>query len=274
MLQLFFSVFLALVIAPLPTVPAPKVFEPQILDSAALSPAFSPDGETMLFTRQWDHSSVIMESHQTDSGWSRPRVAAFSGRYLDMDPAFSPDGSYVVFASARPAPDVRGDTLNLWTIKRRGATWGNATHLPRSVNVSMYAFAPSIARDGTIYFMAMTKTHERQLYSVRRQGEAFEQARPLGFSSPPTRDADPLVAPDQSFVLFVSGGRNGAKDRRQHIYIARANGQVWQAPQPVLYQGEFDGETDCCLQFAPDGKTLLFLGTRGNVSRVYSIPVP
>jgi Tol biopolymer transport system component len=274
------SMVIAATLAASPALPVPQAFEPQLLGDTALSPAFSPDGQTMLFTRQVDRTVIIMESHRTANGWSQPQPAAFSGgKYADTDPAFGPDGAYVVFASARPTGDAQGKTLNLWLVKRNGTTWGTPVHLPPAVNVSAFAFAPSVARDGTIYFMASyrvgnTKTSQHQLYRARLQGDAYQQAEPLSFSSPATADADPLVAPDQSFVLFVSAGRAGASDTNQYLYIARASGSSWGPVQPIAYKGEYDGDSDCCLTFGPDGKTILFTAGRGNESAVMSIPAP
>ena len=34
--------------------------------------------------------------------WTRPKTASFSGAWVDLEPAWSPDGSFVVFASNRP----------------------------------------------------------------------------------------------------------------------------------------------------------------------------
>jgi hypothetical protein len=280
MITKLLSIVFAAAIAPSPGLLVPQAFERQMLGDTALSPAFSPDGKTMLFTRQANHTAVIMESHRTATGWSQPRPAAFSGgKYPDTDPAFGPDGSYLVFASGRPAPGANGKTLNLWLVKRSGTVWGTPMHLPPTVNVSAYAYAPSVARDGTIYFMASypipaSKTYQHQLYRARLQGGTYQQAQALPFSSRATQDADPLVAPDQSFVLFVSAGRRGATDTNQYIYIARASGSSWEPVQPVAYKGEYDGDSDCCLTFGPDGKTVLFTAGRGNESQVLAIPAP
>jgi Tol biopolymer transport system component len=254
--------------------PAPRPFQPQMLGSTALSPAFSPDGETMLFTRQTSHQSIIMESHRLGAKWSEPRAVSFSGRRADMDPAFGPDGSYVVFVSTRPAPGASGKTMNLWLVKRVGVSWGTPVHLPPSVNVSPFIYAPSIARDGTIYFMRSSETREHQLERARYRNGTYLHAERLTFSSAATKDADPLVAPNQSYVLFVSAGRNGAKDTNQHIYVARAQGASWGSVQPVRYQGEYSGDSDCCLSFGPGSNALLFTGGRGNESQVYALPIP
>lgn len=255
------------------TLPVPRPFEQQMLGDTALSPAFSPDGQTMLFTRQANHSATIMEAHRTDGGWSQPQPASFSGTYPDTDPAFGPGGSYLVFASARPIPGVRAKALTLWSVKRSGQGWGTPVHLPPSVNVLPYEFAPSIASDGTLYFMGSDAARHHRLFRARLHGDAYETAEPLTFSTAATKDADPLVAPDQSFVLFVSAGRSGANDENAHIYIARANGAQWTV-SPLAYQGEYDGDSDCCLTFGPGATTILFTASRGDTSVVEELPRP
>lgn len=272
----FLALVLTAAVAAVSNLPTPQPFEPQMLGDTALSPAFSPDGQTMLFTRQAGHTSRIMESHRAARGWSKARPASFSdGKYPDMDPAFGPDGSYVVFASGRPAPESRGKTLNLWLVRRSAAAWGAPVHLPPAVNVSAYAYAPSVAGDGTIYFMASyrvaAKRYEHQLSRSRLHDGMYRQAEALAFSSRATKDADPLVARDQSFVLFVSAGRREKSDTHQYLYIARANGAAWEPVAPIAYRGEYDGDSDCCLTFGPDGKSILFTASRGSESQVLQL---
>ncbi len=265
---------IALTIALSAALPRPVPFEPKMLAGTALSPAISHDGKTMLFTRQSDGRSVIMESHRTADGWSPPRIAAFSGRGQDMDPAFGPDDAYVIFASSRSAPDARGKTTNLWRVSRRGETWGRPVHLPSTVNISPDEFAPSIASDGTLYFLRSSAAHEHQLERARYEHGTYLSARALPFSSPSTRDADPLVAPDQSFVLFVSSGRSGSDDHAQHIYIVRADGASWGPVTRVRYRDERRDGSACCLTFGPRPDILLFTAGNGNESNVFELPIP
>lgn len=272
MIKLLSLVLAAAMIAASPALPAPQAFEPQMLGDSALSPAFSPDGQTMLFTRQIDRTAIIMESRRAPSGWSQPHPAAFSGHYPDTDPAFGPDGSYLVFASARPVPGSSAKALTLWTVKRQGTSWGTPVHLPANVNVSPFAVAPSIASDGTLYFMGFTKTHQHQLYRARMIGGAYANATPLSFSSPATQDADPLVAPDQTYVLFVSAGRRGKSDTNAYIFIARASGSSW-VISPVEYRAEYGVDSDCCLTYGPGRQTFMFTASRGNTSGIYSLPI-
>jgi hypothetical protein len=42
---------------------------------------------------------------------------------------------------------------NLWKVSRQGAGWDEAMRLPATVNSMTATFSPSIAADGSLYFM-------------------------------------------------------------------------------------------------------------------------
>ena len=65
--------------------PAVQVFAPGVISGPANdgSPTFSPDGNTLFFTRYAAHWSVILESHLVNGAWSEPVVAPFSGQWPD-----------------------------------------------------------------------------------------------------------------------------------------------------------------------------------------------
>src|SRR5215472_8386506 len=78
-----------------PAAPAVELFAPGTVSGPAndWTPVFSPDGKTMYFWRSATSWGFILESHQTDKGWSEPTIASFSGEYPDSSPAMAPDGS-------------------------------------------------------------------------------------------------------------------------------------------------------------------------------------
>ena len=84
----------------------PCVFAPGVVSDgfANRDMAISPDGNDLFYTIQWYFGlySVIFHSQKINNRWTKPDTAWFSGRYNDMEPAFSPDGNRLFFSSNRP----------------------------------------------------------------------------------------------------------------------------------------------------------------------------
>lgn len=148
--------------------PAPALFAPGVVSSAGDEgpAAFAPDGSAVYFSRSVDDRYAILVSRREGKGWSTPITAPFSGHWRDADPAMAPDGSFLVFASNRPADGkgapldaVRdgqrypGKGMNLWRVARRGSGWGEPERLPDAINRCTSVFAPSVGSDGTLYYI-------------------------------------------------------------------------------------------------------------------------
>jgi Tol biopolymer transport system component len=240
---------------------APVIFAPGIISGPANdgSPTFTPDGKTLLFTRSGSGAGTILESHLVNGSWTPPEIATFSGEWNDQHPSMAPDGSYLVFVSTRPVPGITSRVSHIWRVDRTANGWGTPVHLPTTVNFAPLIFAPSVAADGTIYFLRIGPKRTFQLYSARFVNGAYQQAQPLAFSSPATADVDPEIAPDQSFLVFASSGRRPG-DTNEHLYIAFHQQGTWGKIVPIRYQGDDDngGSNDNEPNIAPDGKTLYF----------------
>lgn len=252
-------------IAALATILAVTIFSPGVISGPANdgSPTFTPDGKTLFFTRSGAGAGTILESHLVDGTWTAPQIAPFSGAWNDQHPTMAPDGSYLVFVSTRPVPGTSQRVAHLWRVDRRGDGWSDPTHLPAEVNLGPRIFAPSIASDGTIYFLSIGPKRTFQLYFARRAGDRYAAAQKIPFSSPVTADVDPEIAPDQSFMIFASSGRR-AGDSNEHLYVARKHAGTWSAPIALRYPGDDDngGSNDNEPNLAPDGRTLYFASDR------------
>jgi hypothetical protein len=227
-----------------PTLEAPQIFAPGIISGPANdgSPTFSPDGNTLLFTRNGASGGIILESHRSGGSWSEPRIAPFSGEWNNWAPEFSPDGRYVVFVSIRPPASVPAGTpahsvANLWRTNRTGDGWSAPVRLPDAVNIGKSVWKPSIAGDGSVYFVSIDPQGNKRLYYSRYAAGAFEPATPLPFSDGKTGDVDPEVAPDESFMIFVSNGRV-AGDPKDHLFVVWRKDGVWGTPSPIRYAGD------------------------------------
>ncbi|HEY6783911.1 MAG TPA: hypothetical protein VI159_03115 [Gemmatimonadales bacterium] len=228
------------------------------------SPAFSPDGKTFYFDRTIGHDKSIMASHWESGHWSTPVTVPFSGRWLDQDPAVSPDGSYLVFSSNRPVPG--GDSVvfeqdgkkyrgaNLWRVDRQGDGWGTPIWLGPGVNGSNLVVAPSVAANGAVYFIQHLGGAMHIYRSEFRNGAYLPATRvALGDSTQPTHD--PAIAPDESFLVFDYGKGDGNLGR---LSIALREGDHWSAPQDL--GDEINKDAPWGAHLSPDHRTVYVTG--------------
>jgi WD40-like Beta Propeller Repeat len=233
------------------------------------APTFAPDGNTLYFTRSGANGieSIILVSTRSHGKWSEPQVAPFSGQWYDSSPAMAPDGSFIVFQSSRPrvAPAPATRSSHLWRVDRVANGWGAPAELPDAINISANVYRPSIAADGTLYFISKDAPDKKfRMYSSRSQAGAYQKAEVLPFSDGSTLDVDPEIAPDQSFLLFSSAGREPFKDTHEHLYIVFKHEGAWGPVAPLRYDGDdWAGvTTDDDPRLSPDGKSVYFASDR------------
>lgn len=258
--------FSAVALASSNTLPRARIFEPGVISGPANdgAPSFTPDGKTLFFTRSGTGAGTILESKYVAGAWTRPRIAPFSGEWNDQHAAVSPNGSFLVFVSTRPVPGLHRKVAHLWRADRTAAGWSAPKHLPSTVNIGPAIFKPSVAADGSIYFLSIGKGRTFQLYRSRFANGAYQQAQALPFSTPATADVDPEIAPDQSFLIFASSGRNGKDDTKEHLFIVFARNGSWGSVMPLRYAGDTDNgsSNDNEPDLSPDGRTLYFSSDR------------
>src|SRR5579863_7669270 len=179
------SVLILALTAATPPLPAPQIFAPGVISGPANdgAPSFTPDGRTLFFTRSGAGAGTILESHLVEGTWSTPEIASFSGQWNDQHAAIAPDGSFLVFTSTRPVPGVSGHVAHLWRVARTADGWGEPAHLPDTVNIGPRIFKPSVARDGSIYFMSIGPKRAFRLFVSHLVNGTYRQAEPLAFST-------------------------------------------------------------------------------------------
>ena len=228
------------------------------------SPAFTPDGQTFYFDRTIDRNKTIMVSHRVGGHWSPPVAVPFSGRWLDQDPAVSPDGTYLIFSSNRPVPG--GDSVvfeqngkqyrgaHLWRVDRRGSGWSTPVWLGPGVNGSNLVVAPSVAASEALYFIQRLGGAMHIYRSEYRNGTYLPAVRvALGDSTQPTHD--PAIAPDESFLVFDYGTGNGTLGR---LSIVFREGNHWTTPQDL--GDDVNRDAPWGAHFSPDHRTVYVTG--------------
>jgi len=254
--------------------PAPEIFAPGVISGAANedSVAFSPDGHTVFFDRISWPNAVILESHKMGHAWSEPKIAPFSGQWLDHDPAMAPDGSFLIFTSNRP--DTPGGKAldgvmangkvqhaaggHLWRVERKGDGWGEPVRLPDAVNSSTRTYAPSVAADGSVYFQRPGDDDEFRLYRTQYRNGTYEAPELVVLGDAAAHKLDPAISPDESFIVFDAD--YAGKGKADRLYIAFREGSGWGAPVDLgdaVNVGDPWGA-----HLGPDGRTLYFSSHR------------
>ena len=199
--------------------------------------AFTPDGATVFFDRSIGDAKTVMVSHRIRGRWTPAVVASFSGKWYDQNPVVSPDGRYLLFNSDRPthpgaAPLVHsyfgkpGPGANLWKVPRVGDHWGEPVWLGPVINDDLFIDSPSVARDGSVYFLRKDKGAIHIFRSQFKAG-AYLPAERVALGDPVETTHDPAIAPDESFIVYDYGKVKGGLGR---LCISFREGDHWTAP--------------------------------------------
>jgi len=181
----------------------------------------------------------------------------------------APDGSFLIFASNRPSigrqqaldgnyngKSIPGGGGNLWRVDHRGREWGTPMRLPDTINHGSAVFSPSIAADGSLYFMrANDRTGIFHLFRSQYQSDRYLVAEPVGVGDSTTDEVDPAVAPDESFLVYSSSHPAQHDPKRLMIAFRVAHG--WSAPKDL---GDEVNEAGSNIEarLGPDHRTLYF----------------
>jgi len=135
----------------------PRLFASGILSDGLSNRDFtiSPAGDEIFFTIQQPRFalSTILHVIKKEGKWGKPEVAPFSGKWRDLEAAFTPDGQYIYFSSDRPISGNAKKDFDIWRVKRLpGGKWGEPENLGPNVNSAKDEFYPS-APKAVIYIL-------------------------------------------------------------------------------------------------------------------------
>ncbi|CAM2070269.1 PD40 domain-containing protein [Sulfidibacter corallicola] len=230
---------------------------------------FSPDGKAFYYTVSLpSYDAITVTRMLADGRWSQPEIAPFSGKHPDFDPLFAPDGKRLYFSSRRPVHAAdKGGKSGIWVMEKQAGGWSEPKHLPFTKHSDFYS---SLAENGTIYFNTWDeKRRTDDLFSAKPGPNGFTIENLGDLINSPALDADPFVAPDESYIIFRSyrEGGLGSAD----LYISFKKGNVWQ--KPINLGAPINSEAkEICPLVTPDGKLFIFASNRFQTS-YYDTPV-
>lgn len=246
----------------------PEMFGAGIISTGdmELNAAFTPDGQSLYFTKRTPKTQLwtILVSSLKQGRWSTPQVAEFSGQYADFDPFISPDGSKLFFSSNRPGPGKTKNDFDIWVVEKTRSGWSEPANLGLPVNTETQEFYPSVSANGTIYFSSNREGGKGSgdIYRSRLVDGKYSAPENLGDSiNSKSFEGDPYIAPDESFLIFVSYNRpEGVGDGDLYISVNRDG--HWTAAKN-LGSTINSSALDFCPIMSPDKKYFFFTSERG-----------
>jgi len=244
--------------------------EPVLFGEGIISDGFdnrdmtiSPSNDELFFTLQHRLFSTILYSKKINGQWIKPEIAWFSGKFNDLEPAFSPDGKKIFFTSNRPLSDTssKEKDYDVWYLEKKENNWIGPFNAGTNINTDKDEFYPSIAKNGNLYF---TRDHDEakdDIFVSYFKNGSYQPAEvlPDGVNSK-GYDFNAFIDPDEGFIIFSSYKRGddlGGGD----LYISARKDNQWQPP--VHLNNPINSNT---LDYSPfisfDGKYFFFTSKR------------
>ncbi len=226
---------------------------------------FSPDERECL----WDLNTAQMRKHiilrRNDAGkWDVAEPSFLSPDWQEKEPAYTADGQGVIYQSRCPISGS-GD-INLWQRKRLGSEWGQARPLGGPVNTpDTDETSPWLGADGSLVFcrdnnpVVSGASGGSDIFLARCEQGRYRDVERLGPEiNSEFQEANPVLAPDGSFLLFTSN-RPGGYSRMMNLYVSRrlADGS-WDRSSCLSWRLGIDNIWFPSL--SPDGCYLYFCG--------------
>lgn len=194
----------------------PRIFGEDIISTPLYERGgtFSPDGKEFYFTKRAPEGyfSAICVSRFTNGKWSKPEIASFSGQYLDSDPIISPDGNRLFFTSRRPVDGKPRPDTDIWFVNKTADGWSDPVNPGAPINTNYSEGYATLTRNGTMYFHSARPDGSQGEYDIYRSklvGGKYTEPESLNSAiNSKGSEAFPFIAPDESYLIFVSLNRS------------------------------------------------------------------
>ncbi|MBN1472650.1 MAG: PD40 domain-containing protein [Syntrophaceae bacterium] len=235
----------------------PEIFAPGIVSTQEAnihsSVSFTPGGRQLFFARLYSkpYRVVTFCLSEVDGQWQF--VPPDSSMNNCFSPLFLPDGNSLLLAKQN----------SLVISHRLGGGWTPVEKLGPEINFQKRQDGASMALDGTIYFTTMfgpQRTQDGIYYSKLDHDKYMKATRFNTGYAGKLSDGYPFIAPDQSYLIFMSWRPGGYG--KWDLYITFKNDAgTWTTPVNMGATINTDAsESFPCV--SPDGRYFFFNSNR------------
>ena len=241
--------------------------------------ALSPSGDEVYFTVQSyvEGSSSIAYSQKVNGKWSEAKMAAFSGRFNDLEPFFYLDGLRLYFVSNRAVDDksLEIKDYDIWYVERKSIKedWSDPINLGAPVNSVGNEFYPSLSKNGNLYFTSdnlpsLSKGRDDIFMSALVNGKYMSPVLLSDSINTTEYEFNAFVAADESYLIYTGYNRAGGVGSGD-LYISFKNKKgEWTSSLNLSKEINSD-KMDYCPFVDEKNQTLYFTSKRNTVKTVF-----
>jgi WD40-like Beta Propeller Repeat len=248
----------------------PRLFAPGIVNTGLTTRdvAITPDGREIYFCQVaagFSHA-VICVTRWDGERWTEPEVAPFSGssKWVDLEPAISPDGEQFFFYSTRPISEGSEGDQDLWVMDRIEDGWGTARPVGAPVNSADPEFFPSVTDEGSLLFSrADPATRIHSVYLSRLVDGVYQEPELLPEAVNAGRNRfNACITPAGDRIITPVAGHPDNHGGVDYWLSYRDGAGAWAGPVN-LGTGVNDGGGRAWSPYvSPDGRFFFFMSSR------------
>lgn len=236
---------------------------------------FLEDGRVLIFdhwSRDEPDANPYYVAFMKDGDWTAPVPAEFEMNSYEPNLDIHPGPDLFCFAANRSldgkSPSETG--WDLWITRWTGSGFTGVRRLNDKINSPHWDAWPSLAPNGTLYYMSRRPDGFGRMDIYRTEFRDGDFIPAVNIGKPVNTEyseADPAIAPDESYMVFCSQRPNGFGNLDLYVTFKKADGN-WSSP---INMGErFNSSaSDEKPYISPDGKYFFFSNDKAGQIDIY-----
>ncbi|MFC1564822.1 hypothetical protein ACFL6G_07785 [candidate division KSB1 bacterium] len=240
----------------------PQLFKPNLSQDIEIMsiPLFYRNGNLLVFKGTYSSVEGVFLTENKNGAWTEPELILTLSQYDDRHFFMTLDEKRIYFTSLRPVRegDGQSENPNIWVIEKSTSGWFEPNVFDESANPKEGKFYSTLSKNNTLYYTAHNS--ESGLcdivftkYINGKFGKMINPGIPVNTEH---IDGDPYIAPDESYMIFLSD-RPGGLGQHDFYITFRDENSKW--TEPIHLGKEINSEkNDVCPLVTPDGKYFFF----------------